>query len=139
MVKIKKRPKPEAILPVSAASPSGAGLAARRCMVRIERVLPWGSKERFLDPEARAEPDVAIGGRAFTRATVFSWMDGWSNRVRLHSSLGYSSLGYSSPVMVEAGFLNGSRALHITCTFILPSFNAAMFAVRFPTGASFVG
>ena len=33
----------------------------------------------------------AIGGRNFTRSTVFSWIEGWYNRVRRHSSLGYLS------------------------------------------------
>ena len=33
----------------------------------------------------------AIGGRDFTQSTVFSWIEGWYNRVRRHSSLGYLS------------------------------------------------
>ena len=35
--------------------------------------------------------DSAIGGRDLTRSTVFSWIEGWYNRVRRHSSLGYFS------------------------------------------------
>ena len=33
----------------------------------------------------------AIGGRDFTQSMVFSWIEGWYNRVRRHSSLGYLS------------------------------------------------
>jgi hypothetical protein len=33
------RPKPEAILPGSASGPSGAAVDARRCQVRIKKVL----------------------------------------------------------------------------------------------------
>lgn len=40
--------------------------------------------------------DKVIGARDFTRSTVFSWMEGWYNRVRRHSSL-----GYLSPVQFE--------------------------------------
>jgi putative transposase len=32
--------------------------------------------------------DKMIGDRTFTRTTVFSWIEGWYNRVRKHSSLG---------------------------------------------------
>ena len=35
--------------------------------------------------------DVVIGNRDFTRSTVFTWIEGWYNRVRRHSSLGYLS------------------------------------------------
>ena len=45
--------------------------------------------------------DKMIGDRAFTRTTVFSWIEGWYNRVRKHSSL-----GYLSPVEFEAKLLN---------------------------------
>ena len=36
--------------------------------------------------------DGVIGSRDFTRSTVFAWIEGWYNRVRRHSSLGYLSL-----------------------------------------------
>jgi putative transposase len=49
-----------------------------------------------LDLESRP-----IGSRAFTRNTVFGWLEGWYNRVRKHSSL-----GYLSPVEFEARILN---------------------------------
>ena len=45
--------------------------------------------------------DKMIGDRAFTRTTVFSWIEGWYNRVRKHSSL-----GYLSPAQFEAKLLN---------------------------------
>ncbi len=45
--------------------------------------------------------DKMIGDRAFTRTTVFSWIEGWYNRVRKHSSL-----GYVSPMEFEAKLLN---------------------------------
>jgi putative transposase len=45
--------------------------------------------------------DKMIGDRAFTRTTVFSWIEGWYNRVRKHSSL-----GYMSPMEFEAKLLN---------------------------------
>jgi putative transposase len=45
--------------------------------------------------------DKMIGDRAFTRTTVFSWIAGWYNRVRKHSSL-----GYVSPMEFEAKLLN---------------------------------
>jgi putative transposase len=45
--------------------------------------------------------DKMIGDRAFTRTTVFSWIEGWYNRVRKHSSL-----GYVSPIEFEAKLLN---------------------------------
>ena len=44
--------------------------------------------------------DKMIGDRAFTRTTVFSWIEGWYNRVRKHSSL-----GYVSPMEFEAKLL----------------------------------
>jgi putative transposase len=43
----------------------------------------------------------AIGTRDFTQGTVFSWMEGWYNRERRHSSL-----GYVSPVKFEENFLS---------------------------------
>jgi transposase InsO family protein len=45
--------------------------------------------------------DKMTGDRAFTQTTVFSWIEGWYNRVRKHSSL-----GYLSPVEFEAKALN---------------------------------
>jgi putative transposase len=45
--------------------------------------------------------DKMIGDRAFTRTTVFSWIEGWYNRVRKHSSL-----GYLSPAQFDAKLLN---------------------------------
>jgi putative transposase len=45
--------------------------------------------------------DKMIGDRAFTRTTVFSWIEGWYNRVRKHSGL-----GYLSPAQFEAKLLN---------------------------------
>jgi putative transposase len=45
--------------------------------------------------------DKMIGNRVFTQTTVFSWIEGWYNRVRKHSSL-----GYLSPVEFEAKLLN---------------------------------
>ncbi len=45
--------------------------------------------------------DKVIGDRDFTRTTVFGWIEGWYNRVRRHSSL-----GYLSPVDFEERFLN---------------------------------
>lgn len=43
----------------------------------------------------------SIGDKNFTRDTVFSWMEGWYNRHRRHSSL-----GYLSPVKFEEKFLS---------------------------------
>jgi putative transposase len=43
----------------------------------------------------------AIGTKDFTQGTVFSWMEGWYNRERRHSSL-----GYVSPVRFEEKFLS---------------------------------
>jgi putative transposase len=45
--------------------------------------------------------DKMIGDRTFTRTTVFSWIEGWYNRVRKHSSL-----GYVSPMEFEAKLPN---------------------------------
>jgi putative transposase len=45
--------------------------------------------------------DKVIGDRVHTRSTVFSWIEGWYNRERLHSSL-----GYVSPVVFEERLFN---------------------------------
>ena len=45
--------------------------------------------------------EAMIGDRDFTQVTVFSWVEGWYNRVRLHSSL-----GFVSPMEFEAKLLN---------------------------------
>jgi putative transposase len=45
--------------------------------------------------------DSVIGDQNFTCGRVFAWVEGWYNRCRLHSSL-----GYLSPVDFEARFLN---------------------------------
>ena len=43
----------------------------------------------------------SIGTRDFTRGRVFSWMEGWYNRERRHSSL-----GYCSPAKFELKYLS---------------------------------
>ena len=60
------------------------------------------------DPDAavvtlnhRAEVLVLIGGRDFTQDTVFVWIEGWYNRERRHSSL-----GYLSPAKFEKNYLS---------------------------------
>jgi hypothetical protein len=52
-------------------------------------------------PKLELDLDAAIGDRASTRATVLSWMAGWCNRVRLHSSL-----SFAGTVTFEAGYLD---------------------------------
>ena len=49
----------------------------------------------------KCELDLAkpIGSKAHTRAAVFEWIEGWCNRERRHSSL-----GFLSPVMFEERF-----------------------------------
>ena len=49
----------------------------------------------------KCELDLAkpIGSKAQTRAAVFEWIEGWCNRERRHSSL-----GFLSPVMFEERF-----------------------------------
>ncbi len=45
--------------------------------------------------------DRAIGTKDFTRSTVFAWIEGWYNRERRHSKL-----GYLSPAKFEEKFLS---------------------------------
>jgi putative transposase len=45
--------------------------------------------------------DRAIGTKDFTRSTVFTWIEGWYNRERRHSKL-----GYLSPAKFEEKFLS---------------------------------
>jgi transposase InsO family protein len=85
---VMERPKPEAILP------EGAWLGSRRCWCRVK-------KSFFSTLKLELDLDKMIGDRAFTRTTVFSWIEGWYNRVRKHSSL-----GYLSPAEFEAKLLN---------------------------------
>jgi transposase InsO family protein len=74
--------------------PEGAWLGSRRCCRGVK-------KSFFSTLKLELDLDKMIGDRAFTRTTVFSWIEGWYNRVRKHSSL-----GYLSPAEFEAKLLN---------------------------------
>ena len=81
----------------------------RAAIERIGAVSSMGRKGNCWDNATaesffgtlKCELDLAkpIGSKARTRAVVFEWIEGWYNRERRHSSL-----GFLSPVMFEERF-----------------------------------
>jgi putative transposase len=75
-----------------------------RCWCGVKKGNCWDNavmESFFSTLKLELDLDKMIGDRAFTRTTVFSWIEGWYNRVRKHSSL-----GYVSPAQFEAKLLN---------------------------------